>query len=114
MSAARSSDRCNQRRSSALITAHGDQEPLDSYGTADGPMAGFFLIGPRLSARDCRRRKLSASRSALRGAAVISSPIALCKLPLRHAANTTGLMYDLRQTAGVLRSSAATFLTTAT
>src|ERR1700716_2531744 len=94
------------------MSAHADQEPFERYGTSAGP--GLVLAGPRLPARDCRRRKLSASRSALRGAAVISSRIALCKLPLRHATNTTGLMYDLRQTAGVLRSSAATFLTAST
>ena len=71
------------------------------------------MLGLCLSARDCRRRKLSASRSELRGA-VMSSWIALCKVPLRQATNTTGLMYDLRQTAGVLRSSAATLFTAAT
>src|ERR1700682_891129 len=96
------------------MTAHADQEPLKSYGARAGPGPGFVLAGPRLSARDCRRRKLSASRSALRGAAVRLSRIDLCKLPLRHATNTTGLMYDLRHTAGVLRSSAATFFTAAT
>lgn len=36
------------------------------------------------------------------------------QLPARHSAKTCGLIYDLRQTAGVLRRPTATYRTTPT
>ena len=50
----------------------------------------------------------------MRGAAEKSSRIILCRLPSRHASNTTGLIYDFLHTAGVLRNSIATCLIAAT
>ena len=111
---------CQNRDAPGTTAHHGAARASDALsarrsrrGSPLG-MEWLRLAVPRCAIAACRRRKAATSRSAFRGAPSISSPIASCRAPLRQASNTTGLIYDLRHTAGVFRRSVATRFTVST